>query len=118
VAEARAAFDRQKEIEYSIDRSGKDLESPRKNDKVVISFAYDKEIPIYGPVFLLIKYEGRHAERLTRPSWTAAPWTPTDALQQRLGHRFADPGCCSARSRTAAAAPTTTSGSSSWATRC
>ena len=60
VAEVRAAFDRQKEIEYSISSiSGKDLEVTKENDKIVIGFAYDKEIPIYGPVFLLIKYEGR-----------------------------------------------------------
>ncbi len=60
VAEARAAFDRQKDIEYSIQAiSGKDLTITKENDKVVIGFAYDKEVPIYGPVFILIKYEGR-----------------------------------------------------------
>lgn len=60
VAEARAAFDRQKDIEYSISSiSGKDLEVTKENDKVVLKFAYDKEIPLYGPVFLVIKYEGR-----------------------------------------------------------
>ncbi|MCC7151414.1 MAG: DUF4845 domain-containing protein [Rubrivivax sp.] len=60
VAEARAAFDRQKDIEYSISSiGGKDLEVTKENDKVVLKFAYDKEIPLYGPVFLLIKYEGR-----------------------------------------------------------
>jgi len=25
----------------------------------VIGFAYEKEIPLFGPVFLVIKYEGR-----------------------------------------------------------
>ncbi len=60
VAEVRAAFDRQKEVEYSISTiGGKDLEVTKENDKIVIGFAYDKEIPIYGPVFLLIKYAGR-----------------------------------------------------------
>jgi hypothetical protein len=60
VAEVRAAFDRQKDIEYSISAvSGKDLTITKENDKVVIGFAYDKEVPIYGPVFILIKYEGR-----------------------------------------------------------
>lgn len=60
VAEARAAFDRQRDIEYSISSiSGKDLEVTKENDKVVLKFAYDKEIPLYGPVFLVIKYEGR-----------------------------------------------------------
>lgn len=64
VAEVRAAFDRQRDIEYSISSiSGKDLEISKENDKVVIGFAYDKEIPLYGPVFLLIKYEGRSGNR-------------------------------------------------------
>jgi hypothetical protein len=60
VAEARTAFDRQRDIEYSISSiTSKDLTITKENDKVVISFAYDKEVPIAGPVFLLIKYEGR-----------------------------------------------------------
>ena len=56
----RAAFDKQKDIEYSISSiSGKDLSITKDNDKVVVSFAYDKEIELMSPVFLLIKYEGR-----------------------------------------------------------
>jgi len=59
VAEIRAAFDKQKEIEYSISSvSGKDLKITKENDKVVISFAYDKELELVPPVFLLIRYEG------------------------------------------------------------
>jgi Domain of unknown function (DUF4845) len=60
VAETRQAFDKQKSIEYSIEAiSGKDLIVTKENDKVVVAFAYDKLIPIYGAVHLLIKYEGR-----------------------------------------------------------
>lgn len=60
VAEARNAFDKQREIEYSIvSVTGKDLSITKENDKVVIGFAYDKLVPIYGPVYVLIKYEGR-----------------------------------------------------------
>ncbi|WP_236580379.1 DUF4845 domain-containing protein [Rubrivivax sp. A210] len=60
VAEARAAFDKQRDVEYSIaSLTGKDLLITKENDRVVISYAYDKEIPIYGSVYLLIKYEGR-----------------------------------------------------------
>jgi cytochrome oxidase assembly protein ShyY1 len=59
VAEIRGAFDRQRQIEYSIvSIEGKDLEISKENDMVVISFAYDKEVPIMGPVYLLVKYEG------------------------------------------------------------
>jgi len=60
VAEARQAFDKQRDLEYSITAiAGKDLTVTKENDRVVLGFAYDKEIPIYGPVFILIKYEGR-----------------------------------------------------------
>ena len=59
VPEIRAAFDKQKEIEYSIQSvSSKDLDITKENDKVVIRFAYDKEVEIMSPVFLLIKYRG------------------------------------------------------------
>ena len=60
VPQIRSAFDKQKEIEYSIQSiSAKDLNITKENDKVVISFAYDKEIELMKPVYLLIKYEGR-----------------------------------------------------------
>lgn len=60
VAEVRAAFERQKQIEYSISSiTAKDLEITKENDRVVIAFAYDKEIALVGPVYLLLKYEGR-----------------------------------------------------------
>jgi uncharacterized membrane protein YhiD involved in acid resistance len=60
VPEIRAAFERQKQIEYSISTiSGKDLTITKENDKVVVSFAYDKEVELVKPVYLLIKFEGR-----------------------------------------------------------
>jgi hypothetical protein len=59
VAEARASFDKQKEVEYSISSiGGRDLQVTKENDKIVIRFAYDKEVPLFEPVFLLIKYSG------------------------------------------------------------
>jgi hypothetical protein len=60
VAEVRLAFDKQKDLEYSISAiGGRDLVITKENDRVVIAFAYDKLIPIMGPAYLLIKYEGR-----------------------------------------------------------
>jgi hypothetical protein len=60
VPEIRAAFDKTVQIEYSIQSvTAKDLEITKQNDKVVIAFAYNKEIEIMSPVYLLIKYEGR-----------------------------------------------------------
>ena len=60
VPEIRSAFERTKAIEYSISSiGGQDLKVTKENDKVVISFAYEKEIELMQPVYLLIKYEGR-----------------------------------------------------------
>jgi len=60
VPEIRNAFEKQKDIEYSITSiGGKDLQVTKVNDKVVIQFAYEKEIEVVDPVFILIKYEGR-----------------------------------------------------------
>ena len=60
VPEIRSAFEKQKEIEYSISSiGGKDLEISKENDRVVIRFGYDKEIELMSPVFLLIKYRGK-----------------------------------------------------------
>jgi Domain of unknown function (DUF4845) len=60
VPSIRAAFDKQVGIEYSIESiAGKDLDITKENDRVVIRFAYQKEVELIAPVFLLIKYEGR-----------------------------------------------------------
>lgn len=60
VPEVRSAFERQKSIEYSISSiGGNDLDITKENDRLVIRFAYEKEIPIVGPVYLLLKYAGR-----------------------------------------------------------
>ncbi|MBC7483047.1 MAG: DUF4845 domain-containing protein [Rhizobacter sp.] len=59
VPQIRQAFDKQKEIEYSIQAiGGKDLNITKENEVVVVSFAYDKEIELLKPVYLLIKYQG------------------------------------------------------------
>lgn len=56
----RAAFDKQKSIDQTISAiSGADLDITKQNDKVVIGFAYEKEIELLGPVYLLIKYRGQ-----------------------------------------------------------
>ena len=60
VASIRTAFDKQRDIEYSIESiSGKDLDITKENERVVIRFAYQKEVELIAPVYLLIKYEGR-----------------------------------------------------------
>lgn len=66
VQEVRSAFEKQKEIEYSISSiDGKDLAVTKENEQLVIRFAYDKEVELISPVYLLIKYrgEGKSSER-------------------------------------------------------
>jgi hypothetical protein len=59
-ADIRADFNRQRatEPEISVLR-GEDLDIVREGDQLVISFAYDKQIELMPPVYLLIKYHGR-----------------------------------------------------------
>jgi hypothetical protein len=38
--------------------SGKDLDIKKVGDKVVVSYAYEREIPLFGPAFLVLKYKG------------------------------------------------------------
>jgi hypothetical protein len=60
VPEIRRAFDRQRQIDATISSvQSNELDITKENGKVVISFAYEKEIELFGPVFLLIKYNGR-----------------------------------------------------------
>ena len=39
--------------------SGKDLEVTKEGGKVVVSFAYQREIHLTGPAYLTLKYTGR-----------------------------------------------------------
>jgi Domain of unknown function (DUF4845) len=60
VPEIRASFNTYKTAEYGVESIGaKDLEITKEDDKIVISFAYDKEIELVDPVFLLIKFKGQ-----------------------------------------------------------
>lgn len=61
VPAVRAAFDRTAAVDYISSISGKDLEITKQGDKVVVEFAYDKEIPLVGPAYLLLKYRGSSA---------------------------------------------------------
>lgn len=59
VPEIRASFDRFATTQYGIESiTSKDLEITKEDDKVVVKFAYDKEIELISPVFLLIKFQG------------------------------------------------------------
>lgn len=58
VAAVRTSFGRSTEVDYISSINANDLEVTKEGDKVVVRFAYDKEIPLFGPAYLLIKYRG------------------------------------------------------------
>ncbi|TNF60131.1 MAG: DUF4845 domain-containing protein [Burkholderiales bacterium] len=59
VAEIRASFDRAAQIDDIRTIAGKDLEVTKQGDRVVVSFDYTREIHLFGPAYLLMKYQGR-----------------------------------------------------------
>jgi hypothetical protein len=59
VAEVRSIFDKAAQIDDIKSITAKDLEVTKEGDKTVVSFAYNKEIHMAGPAFLLLKYNGK-----------------------------------------------------------
>ena len=59
VSEVRVIFDKAAQIDDINSISGKDLEITKEGDKVVVSFAYTRELHLAGPGYLLLKYSGR-----------------------------------------------------------
>jgi hypothetical protein len=59
VPEIRTIFDKASAIDNISSISAKDLEVFKDNDKVVVSFAYQREIHLFGPAFLTLKYTGQ-----------------------------------------------------------
>ena len=59
VAEVRSIFDKAAAIDNITSVSGKDLDVTKEGEKVVISFAYQREIHLTGPAYLTLKYTGR-----------------------------------------------------------
>jgi hypothetical protein len=59
VSEVRTIFDKAASIDDIRTISGKDLEVGKEGDRVVVSFSYTREIPLAGPAYLVMKYQGR-----------------------------------------------------------
>ncbi len=59
VPEVRAIFDRAQAIDDFHSVSGKDLDVRKVGEKVVVSYAYEREIHLFGPAFLTLKYKGQ-----------------------------------------------------------
>lgn len=58
VADVRNTFNKSAQIDDITSITGKDLEVGKQGDKVVVSFAYSREIHLMGPAYLVMKYEG------------------------------------------------------------
>jgi hypothetical protein len=58
VPEVRSIFYKAAQIDDITAITDKDLDISKNGDKVVVKFAYNKEIHMFGPAFLLLKYSG------------------------------------------------------------
>ncbi len=58
VPEVRAIFDRSQAID-DFKLSGRDLDVQKVGDKVVVAYSYEREIHLFGPAFLTMKYKGQ-----------------------------------------------------------
>jgi Tfp pilus assembly protein PilE len=59
VAEVRLIFEKAAAIDDITSLKPMDLDITKNNDKVVVSFAYNREIHLAGPAYLVLKYSGR-----------------------------------------------------------
>jgi Tfp pilus assembly protein PilE len=59
VNEVRNTFDKATTIDQISSITSKDLVIGKVNGQVVVSFAYNKDIHLVGPAYLVMKYEGR-----------------------------------------------------------
>jgi len=59
VVEVRRIFERATEIDAITSIAAKDLEITKEDDKIVVRFAYQREIHLAGPAYLTLKYSGR-----------------------------------------------------------
>jgi hypothetical protein len=57
VAEVRAIFDRAGAIDDISSITGKDLEVTKRNDKVIVTFHYEREIALFGPAYLVYRFQ-------------------------------------------------------------
>jgi hypothetical protein len=58
VPEVRLIFEKATAIDDITSLKPADLDITKNNDKVVVSFAYTREIHLAGPAYLVLKYSG------------------------------------------------------------
>lgn len=62
VREIQASFDKRADAGYIEALKGTDLEITKVDNEYVVSFSYQKKIPLVGPASLVIDYEGTTAK--------------------------------------------------------
>ncbi|WP_353396070.1 DUF4845 domain-containing protein [Hydrogenophaga sp. 5NK40-0174] len=63
VTNVRAAFDKQALIDQVSSIESRDLEITKVDGEVVVEFAYDREIHLAGPAYLVMKYSGSSSDK-------------------------------------------------------
>jgi hypothetical protein len=58
VIEVRQIYEKAADVDDIRSVGPKDIEISKDGDRVVVKFAYNKEIHLFGPAFLVIKYAG------------------------------------------------------------
>jgi hypothetical protein len=66
VRDIQAAFDRHATIDDITSISSRDLDITKEGDRIVISYAYQKKIPILDNVSLVIDFSGTTKDRKSR----------------------------------------------------
>jgi hypothetical protein len=59
VPEVRLIFEKAAAIDDITSIKPKDLDVTKVNDRVVVSFSYEKDIHLVGPAYLVMKYSGQ-----------------------------------------------------------
>ncbi len=72
VAEVKSSFDKQTDTSYIESVSSKDLEVTKDGDRIDLSVAYAKKIPLFGPASLVIDYAASTAPAGTESRVSAA----------------------------------------------
>lgn len=62
VRQVRDAFDRQANVDYITAINGADLDVTKEGGTIVVSFAYEKRVPLFANVSLLLDFTGSSRE--------------------------------------------------------
>jgi len=57
VSDVRAAFDKRANVDYIETIKGTDIDVTKEGNRLVLSIVYSRQIPLFGPVSLVIDFE-------------------------------------------------------------